>query len=132
MTVFESDYFQKLKFDGGQVKRFSTAARKDLKIASGANQPEVIFKFSYDALIKLGIALVAAQGYKIRSRAGHHVKIIEKLSEILQDGNIEIYANQMRKIRNADFYDGGFLITTKQAKDFLKFVENVFKQAARY
>jgi histidyl-tRNA synthetase len=131
MIDFESNYFQKLKFEGSQVKRFFIAARKDLKIASESNQPEVIFKFSYDALIKLGITLIALKGYRVRSIVGHHVKMIEKVSQILKNKNIAVYSNQMRKIRNLDFYDGGFLITEKQAKDFLRFVENVFKQAGK-
>jgi len=35
----------------------------------------------------------------------------------------------MRKLRNIGFYEGGDLITEKQARDFLDFVQNVFKQA---
>lgn len=128
MINFEDNYFQKLNFTPPQLKRYFRAAANDLAIADNAKEAEVIFRFSYDAFIKLGIALIAKQGFKARSVVGHHVKIIEKLSQILRDNDIEVYGNQMRKLRNIDFYEGGVLITEKQANDFFEFVRKIFKR----
>lgn len=71
-----------------QIRQHFKAAIRDLKIAKQSDMAEVVFKFSYDALIKLGIALITRQGYKVRSVVGHHVKILEKMSQILKNSTI--------------------------------------------
>lgn len=67
MIRFESQYFREFSFTPEQLGDYFASARHDLAIAEASDVPEVIFKFSYDALIKLGITLIARQGYKIRS-----------------------------------------------------------------
>ncbi|MBI3332910.1 MAG: nucleotidyltransferase domain-containing protein [Candidatus Omnitrophica bacterium] len=92
--------------------------------------PEVRFSYSYQALIKMGVALLAKRGQvKIRSVPGHHVKVLEKLSELLEDEDILAVGNAMRMKRNDDFYGGGAVITEKEAEDYLKFVGGVVKKA---
>ena len=59
MINFESQYFQKLAFKEEQIEQFLKSALHDLEIAGTSDIPDVIFKFSYDALVKLGIALIA-------------------------------------------------------------------------
>ena len=129
MINFESQYFQKLEFKEGQIKQFLKSALHDLKIAETSDVPDVIFKFSYDALIKLGIALIAPKGYKIRSTTGHHVKILEKLSQLLKDEDILVLGNKMRQERNVNLYDGGFFVGEKDSLEYLKFVKSAFKKA---
>jgi len=131
MTNFESEYFTKFNFTKGQLNQYHQSAKSDLDIAKNSDVPEVILKFTYDALIKLGIALIAGQGFKIRSIPGHHIKIIEKLSEVLDDKDIEIYGSQIREIRNLDLYEGGYAITEKEAKDFLEFTKKIFKKPSK-
>ncbi len=106
MTSFESQFFQKVKFTPEQIKSYFTSAERDYAIAMEDKIPEVKFKFVYDAFIKIGIAVIAREGYKVRSQPGHHVKIIAKLSEIFGDENVDILGNVMRQRRNKDFYDG--------------------------
>ena len=101
----------------------------DFKIAQSSDISDVIFKFSYDALIKLGIALIAKKGHKIRSTAGHHIKILEKLSQILKEEDILVLGNKMRQERNVNLYDGGCFIGEKDSIEYLKFVKSVFKKA---
>jgi hypothetical protein len=67
---FESQYFQKLAFESKQIIQFGVSARHDLDIADHSDVPDVVFRFSYDALIKVGITLIARKGYKVRSSAG--------------------------------------------------------------
>lgn len=76
MTTFENKYFQKLNFAKSQTNQYFTSARRDLDIAANTEIAELRFKFAYDALIKIGITLVVKQGYKVRSQAGHHVRIL--------------------------------------------------------
>lgn len=52
MINFESQYFQKLAFKEEQIDQFLKSALHDLKIAESLEIPDVIFKFSYGALIK--------------------------------------------------------------------------------
>lgn len=128
MIHFEDNFFQKLNFTKTQTEKYFTAAKRDLEIAQKSEIPEVIFKFTYDALIKLGIFIVSQKGYKVRSIQGHHVKILDKISEILKNEDAAIIGNKMRQDRNHDFYDGGIAVSEKGSKEYLKFVENLFKK----
>lgn len=129
MIHFESQYFQKLTFQEKQIDQFLRSALHDLKIAKESEIPDVIFKFCYDALIKLGIMLIARKGYKVRSTAGHHVKILEKLSQLLKDEDILVLGNKMRQERNVNLYDGGCFVGEKDSLEYLEFVRSAFKKA---
>jgi hypothetical protein len=127
MIKFETAYFSKFNFTEEQVNQFLNNALKDLEIAKENSRPEVKFSYSYSAFIKGGIALLAKVGkVKIRGIPGHHVKIIEKMKEILKDETVEIIGNAMRSKRNEDFYGGGVLISEKESMDYNLFVEKVF------
>ena len=130
MINFESQHFQKLAFKDEQIEQFAKSALHDLKIAEESNIPDVVFKFGYDAIIKLGIALIAKEGYKVRSTPGHHVKILEKLSQMLNNEDILVLGNKMRQERNTNLYDGGFFVGEKDSREYLDFVKNVFNKAA--
>ena len=129
MINFESQHFQKLTFQEKQISQFLLSARHDLKIAKESDVPDVVFKFSYDALIKLGITLIAKKGYKVRSTAGHHIKILEKLSQLLKDEDILVLGNKMRQERNVNLYDGGIFVGEKDSLEYLEFVKSTFKKA---
>jgi len=131
-TNFDTKFFQKKEFDKKTISKYLRNAIKDLKIAIDSKEPEVIFNFSYSALIKSGISLIASFSYRIKSRTGHHVKILEKLSEILDDKDIEIIGDKMRKKRNLDLYEGGIIIFQKEAKDYLNFIKQVIKRTEEY
>jgi len=127
MIHFENKYFRKIKFTPEQIRQYFRSAIRDLKIAQKSPFPEVIFKFSYDALLKFGIGLIAQHGFRVRSVSGHHIKILEKTAQILKNSDIEIIGNKMRQNRNFDIYSGGFLISEKDAKEYLKFVKDIFE-----
>ena len=129
MINFESQHFQKMAFKEEQIDQFVKSAIHDLKIAEESDIPDVVFKFGYDALIKLGIVLIAKKGYKVRSTPGHHVKILEKLSQILKEEDIIVLGNKMRQERNFNLYDGGFFVGEKDSLEYLKFVKSTFKKA---
>ncbi len=132
MTQFESDYFQKFKFSPNQITRYFDGALRDLEIARKDKFSEVRFTYSYQALIKAGITLIAKTGQvRVKSTTGHHVKILENMSEILQNSDIMAIGNAMRMKRNYDFYGGGESISEKEADDYLKFVEKVFQMVQK-
>ena len=129
MTTFEKEYFRRFQFTPEQIRRYFKNALRDLEIARKDSIPEVKFSYSYQALIKAGIALLQEAGQvRVRSMPGHHVKILEKMSEVLRDEDVLTIGNAMRMKRNDDFYGGGILITEKEAGDYLKFVEKVFEK----
>lgn len=130
MIHFETGFFQKFRFDEKQINRYFEAAFRDLKIAHEDKFPEVRFTYSYQALIKAGIALIARTGrVKVRSVPGHHVKILEKMSEILKNPDVFTIGNVMRIKRNEDLYGGAEPVGEKEADDYLAFVEKILKAA---
>lgn len=128
---FQREFFKKQSFTPEQLERFFQAAEEDLKIAAETTYNQVRFRFSYDAMLKLGIALVARQGYKVRSVAGHHAKLLQALGELLNDPDIENVADIMRQKRNMDLYEGGTLISEKECQEYLEYVMEMFQKAGR-
>ncbi|MFH1780922.1 MAG: hypothetical protein ABH841_02875 [Candidatus Nealsonbacteria bacterium] len=129
---FDTKFFQKRVFEAKTISKYFRNAAKDLGIAVRSKEPEVIFNFSYSSLVKIGIVLIAGCDYRVKSRIGHHIKILEKSSQILNDENIEIIGDRMRKKRNLDLYEGGMIISQKEAKDYLNFTKTVIKKAEEY
>lgn len=85
MIAFDPKYFKQFAFKPNQTEKYLRAAYRDLKIANRSGVAEVEFQFTYNALIKLGIVLISRLGYKVKSRSGHHIKILEKMALILGD-----------------------------------------------
>jgi len=80
---FDNRYFIKFTFTPDQIEKNLKNAIKDLNIAKKVNILEVKFNYAYNALIKAGITLLSHYHVKIKSVPGHHVRIIEKLAQIL-------------------------------------------------
>lgn len=132
MTRFERAYFQKLKFSQSQLERYLENALRDMEIARKDAFNEVRFNYAYQALIKAGIVLLAKAGQvKTRSVPGHHLKILTKTSEILNDPDIFTIGNAMRMKRNQDFYSGGEFVGRKETDDYLRFVGEVIEKVKR-
>ncbi|MGA2799279.1 MAG: hypothetical protein ABSE63_16990 [Thermoguttaceae bacterium] len=127
MTDSDSQFFQKFNFSKEQVRKHLQSAERDWKIARSSDMADVVFKFSYDALLKLAVYVAACSGLRVRSITGHHRKLLEKLSELIQDEDAFYIANEMRQKRNSDLYQGGALITDKDAESYLSFVSSVFE-----
>ncbi len=121
--------FEKFSFSRKQIDEYHRSARRDLKIAAELDIPEASFRFCYDALLKLAIAVCAQRGLRVKSRRGHHIELIKKLAYFLDDPEIEIIASEMRSKRNRDLYDGGILVSEKEVEDFLVWAKKVFTKA---
>jgi len=128
MIKFENKYFLKFPFTNELIEKNIKNALKDLNIAKKVNISEVKFNYSYSALIKAGIALLSYYQVKIKSVPGHHIKIIEKIAQILNDKEIEDIGNSMRSKRNLDFYAGGIEVTEKECREFISFVEKILSK----
>ncbi len=121
--------FEKFSFSEKQLNQYYKSAKKDLKIAASSNIPEVSFRFSYDALIKLAITICSIKGLRVKSRRGHHIELIKKLSFYLNDTEIEILANEMRSKRNWDLYGGGVIISGKEIQEYIRWIKKIFERA---
>ena len=132
MMHFEGAFFRKEKFTKEEIIQFLENAKKDLNIAKQNSLPEVKFTYSYTALIKGGITLIAkVGGVKVRSAQGHHIKILEKTSKILQDEEVTEIGNAMRTKRNLDFYGSGVIISEQEANDYCRFVEQLINKVEK-
>ena len=130
MSSFDQEYFQRFKFTAAQIDRYVQSAVRDLDIARKDQFREVQFTYCYQAFIKIGMAVLAKKdGAKVRSVIGHHVKILNKLSDILGDPDIFTVGNAMRMKRNKDLYDAGGTITKKETDDYIVFVSEVIQKA---
>jgi len=119
-------FFTDFSFTPEQVQKNLQNAKRDLGIVREDTILDVKFTYAYTALIKSGIALLSHYKLKVRSIPGHHIKLIEKLTEILGDQAISDLGNAMRQKRNVDLYAGGTDITAKECAEYLDFVEGVF------
>ncbi|MBU1046120.1 hypothetical protein KJ616_03320 [Patescibacteria group bacterium] len=124
--------FERFSFTEKQINQYYKSALRDFLIASKSEIPEVTFRFCYDALIKLSITICAKNNLRVRARAGHHIELIEKLSEFLKNKEIIIVANEMRMKRNKDLYGEGVLISDVDAKDYIKWAKNIFYEGDEY
>ena len=125
---FEESTFVRFSFTHQQIKKNLANALRDYDIAKKDSILEVKFTYSYNALIKAGIALLSYHQVKVRSVPGHHVKIIEKMSEMLNDEAVDDIGNVMRSKRNIDLYGGGVEITEKECREYIIFVGGVLKR----
>lgn len=131
MTAVEKEFFQKLKFTAEEISARFENAHRDLSIAEKDPFAEVRFSYAFQSLIKIGIAVLASEGLKVRSIPGHHVKILERLSAALEDPDILTIGNAMRMKRNQDLYGTGQVISEKESTEYLAFVQKIFKHVRK-
>lgn len=125
------EFFHQQDFMPSELVRYQRAAQRDLDIAKKTGEPEVTFHFTYMALVKIGIYCIAKEGYRIKSRPGHHQKIIERLSQLLNDEDILVLGDKMRKERNLDFYNAATFTLTDEIHQYLQFVKTLFKKVIK-
>ena len=127
MKVFDKRFFQQFDFTPEQLHNYERSAIRDLEIAKESNIPEVVFKFAYDALLKLAIFQAAKSGYRVRSIPGHHVKLLDALALAAESKELAVLAEDMRQKRNRELYDG-FILSETDCRAFLIFVCSVFSK----
>jgi len=129
---YDKQFFRKFKFTPAQIEGHIQSVERDYDIAKNVGYLEVKFTYCYQALIKIGIAILAEKaGVKVRSVPGHHIKILEKLSEILNDPDVLTIGNDMRVKRNKGFYEAEGTITKKEVDDYIVFVSGVIQKAKK-
>ncbi len=125
MTL-DKNFFVKQHFTTIELRKYKDSAHRDLKIASEADEPEVMFHFAFMVLIKIGIYRIAREGYRVKSHVGHHQKIIESLSRLMGSEDIVIIGDRMRRDRNLDFYSASIERSVEEVRDYLNFVKDLY------
>jgi len=124
--------FHNHKFSEQQIKKYYNSAVRDFKIARQTETPEIIFKFCYDSLIKIAIAICAKNNLRVKSRAGHHIELLKTAAKFLNNQDIFDIGNEMRKKRNFDLYAGGIIITEKRAGEYRDWLKKIHIMAENY
>lgn len=124
--------FEKFSFTDQQVKRFYLKAIRDFELAKGVKEVEIIFVFTYEAMLKVAIAVCAKNNLRVKARRGHHIELLDKMAEILKDADIGQISNGMRSKRNRGLYSAGDMVSRKEAEYYRKFVEQILKKADTY
>ena len=129
---FEAPYFEPFSFSREQIRKHLANSAKDLQIARTVHIIDVQFNYAYTALLKAGIGLLSCHQVRVKPIPGHQSKIIEEMSQILKDPDVETLGQVMRAKRNKDLYGGGAEITKKECAQYLEFVEKIVEKAAEY
>ncbi|HAM39289.1 MAG: hypothetical protein A2474_05580 [Elusimicrobia bacterium RIFOXYC2_FULL_34_12] len=125
---FDKNYFEKQNYTEYTLSKYLKSGKHCLDIARKNSELEIRFHFVYMAFLKIGLYYIAKEGYRVKSRPGHHKIIIETLSNILGDENIAIIGDKIRKDRNLDLYASDEKITQKEVDEYFSFVEYIFKR----
>jgi len=123
--------FVKFIFSDKQINNYFQSARRDLALASSP-EPEVKFLFSYNCLLKAAQAVCAYHGLRVKSDKGHHAALLAKYSEFLKDEKISALGQAMRDKRNRDLYDGGTVITKKEAETYYQLTKKLISITESY
>ena len=127
------DSIKKYPINFKEINRYLKMAEQDLvdakKILSISE--EVCFKTTYDAMIKISLALMMSGGYRPRSQAGHHKTMIEFASKILGTKNESLIRkfDQARKKRNMLIYQAQW-VSRKEAKEAIITAEKYFEEVS--
>ena len=84
---------------------------RDFELAKGVKEVEIIFVFTYEAMLKVAIAVCAKNNLRVKARRGHHIELLDKMAEILKDADIGQISNGMRSKRNRGLYSAGDMVS---------------------
>ncbi|MDD3285792.1 MAG: hypothetical protein PHG95_04160 [Patescibacteria group bacterium] len=107
------------------------SAERDLLLADN-QEAEIKFQFTYNCLLKLAQSVCASQNLRVKARFGHHSALLDKCAEVMGNKKIAAVAQVMRDKRNRDLYDGGTVITDKEADVYYQFVKKLIKEVKGY
>lgn len=124
--------FEKFNFTKQQIEKYWDKAVRDFRLAGSAEEIEVIFVFTYEAMLKIAITVCAHNDLRVKARRGHHIELIDKMAEILKDEKIKQIGNEIRMKRNLGLYSGGDTVSRKEADFYCKFVKQVLIKADSY
>lgn len=124
--------FEQFNYSTEQIRKYFQTAVNDLRLAKSTNEPELVFYACYSLLIKTAMAVCAKNSLRVKSRAEHHMELINKLAEYIPDLEIEVVADKMRVKRNRNLYNGGTVNSIKEADFYLSFCKELIRKTESY
>lgn len=126
---FDYSLVKRIRPDFRQINKILVSAYKLIKSAKtiqGAN-PEGSFTLSYEAMLKITLALMISNGYRPKIRPGHHKTLTSYAYEILGEKfkTLARTYEQMRSKRNRIIYDADS-VTQTDAKHAVAEAEKYF------
>jgi len=70
--LFEPEFFIEFSYSEQQIETYFRNAELDLARVESVQDPNLVYRIGYEAVLKLGIAIIAQAGYKIKSVPGSH------------------------------------------------------------
>ena len=117
---FNPEFFQKIEVKNEQIESLLRGAKRNLELALDSKENEIVLHFCYTAIIKLGVYVLAKNGYKVRSIPGHHVNILKAISDISGLKNELKYIDNIRRKRNIDLYEGEISLSDKESSELIE------------
>jgi hypothetical protein len=119
--------------ESGALRRHRTSRReiadllamvdRDLKDARAtAVSLDRRFAIAYSAVLGLASMVLAASGYRVVARRGHHAVTLQALPEIMGDDvcDLATYFDSCRVLRNASDYDRAGVVASSDVEELLR------------
>ena len=103
----------------GEIDHLLEGIERRLQDAGNeANHPETRLEQAYHAILGCGLAALRARGLRPTDRPGHHVVVVESLSDTVGIALERVdYFQTLRDLRNKSLYTGAMHITVRQAEE---------------
>lgn len=116
--------FKQHPVDWAQVERFLLGAEKKLTSARKilAFDEEACLQQAYESMLKASIGFMLSHGLRVRSIPGHHIAILEFVTEKLDKKHAGLLAvfDRLRRKRNAVLYDDEGFISREEAEESIR------------
>jgi len=122
--------FRKYPIDFQEIEKYLFKAKKDIGVAKKILEisEEVSYKTTYDAMMKITLALIMSYGLRPRSKMGHHMTMVNFAKKMLGKENqmlIKKY-DKMREKRHLLVYEAQW-ISRKEVKEAVALAEKYLK-----
>ena len=115
-------FFRKHEYSEQQRVQMWKNIEHDLAICINDGYSAVRFTYSYTVLIKLCIVVLSYYGLRVRSVPGHHIALLQKCADVMNDQEIVTMGELMRVKRNKDLYDCRIEVSDSEVDAFVSFV----------
>ncbi len=114
-----------------EIKGHLEGAHKKLKAAYkiADDDEESSYELTYEAMLKVSLALILRHGKRPRSQPGHHIAIIEMAGCLLGENSADLIRafDEMRRNRNSFLYGGDFFASDHEVKEALNIAGQYLK-----
>lgn len=112
---------------------FAIVKRDLCEYQTGTHSPEWQLGIAYNAVLQAARAALAAGGYRVPQREGHHYYALQSLAYTIElETDTVRHLDALRKKRNISDYVRAGAVSEREAKDAIALVEKVCADAKRW